>query len=93
MDKINLHSIRMNVLGRINPHWTPAELADECMKEAIHQALILASEKAKIKNETIDVNLNSSIMINNMKIVVDKQSILDVEQLIILNCLLSKSFS
>lgn len=44
----------------------------ECMKEAIHEALVLASEKAKVKWYPEDGTMQG----------VDKQSILDVEKLI-----------
>lgn len=52
----------------------PYSFAIECMKKVIHQALVLASEKAKA------VNPVKGGMIQPAE--VDKQSILDIEKLI-----------
>lgn len=78
MDKIDLHSIRMQALKNLNdipyPGWTPAQLADESMKLAIRQALVLASEKA---TATAYSNQDGEWA------EINEQSILDIEKLIV----------
>jgi hypothetical protein len=57
---------------------TPGQYREACMKEAIHQALVLASEKATTMDE-YGGNTGSQYYDS----VVDKQSILDIEKLIV----------
>lgn len=81
MDKIDLDaiisSIKMPVTGRclndrLNNDKVNIIAIKNCMKEAIHQALVLASEKAQITKVG-----------RYLVAIVDKQSILDVEILIV----------
>jgi len=62
-------SIKDIKLGQIDLMFDQAK---RCMKEAIHQSLVLASE-----NATVDISEGGS------DIGVDKQSILDIEKLIV----------
>lgn len=72
MDKIDLDAIidkvRQPHPGRWDSITVNEMAAKECMKEAIHQALVLASEQAWYSYENQEIN---------------KQSILDVEKLVI----------
>jgi len=75
MDKIDLDAILKDKFTK-NAHTKEGikEVVKSCMKEAIHQALVLGSEKAKTQ-----IDLSSS----NTADVIDKQSILDVEKFIV----------
>lgn len=55
---------------------SPQQERQACMKEAVHQALVLASEKAAIEWDEGDDG-------EAVTVGIDKQSILDVEKLII----------
>lgn len=76
MDKIDLDAIINNFknTSRIEEPYTNSDFK-KCMKEAIHQALVLASENAVAKENPADYGSGD--------IWVDKQSILDVEKLIV----------
>lgn len=101
MDKIDLDAIINNnrtaltnrsldsVLGS-RPY---SKMLREVMREAIHQALQIASENAKlITHHTMHpkgypygmVNQQPDVDLNDQYIIVEEQSILDVEKLIIL---------
>lgn len=75
MKTIDLDAIAVRLIDA-RTHYTKIMIARAAMKEAIHQALVLAGEKATIKmvreERTRDVYPY-----------VDKQSILDVEKLIV----------
>lgn len=77
-DKIDLDAI-IEEEGK-NPYYegdVPYTFATECMKKAIHQALVLASRKA------IAGCIHDHRDGGGMIAIVDKQSILDVEKLIV----------
>lgn len=78
MDKIDLDSIMNKIAsGLINhPRESPYTFASECMKEAIYQALVLASE-----NATASLGWDGHIG-SEPHGVVNRQSILNVEKLI-----------
>lgn len=74
MDKIDLDGI-------INKNWSATQVSSDivelrdCMKEAIDQALVLASDRAKAEG-TVDED-------HNVVAWVEKQSILDIRKLIV----------
>lgn len=77
MDKIDLDAILQQEYKLDGPIFS--DRIKRCMKEAIHQALVLASENATIKGEyKIAIEGNGFT-----EHTVDKQSILDVEKLIV----------
>lgn len=89
MDTIDLDAIIKDA-GAFSTHGQQMKWA---MKEAIHQALVLASESAKLEieyyksvtmhNRTgIDIKYDDSKHFAE-KVFVDKQSILDIEKLIV----------
>lgn len=88
MDKIDLDAIikefRPNSIyvGDYTAFFARVDVT-KLMTEAIHEALVLASEKAITERYPIDPKKNSSSSYNNMDIRVDKQSILDIEKLIV----------
>ena len=74
MDTIDLDAIILHQQVREGSGAFTWQETKEFMKEAIHQALVLASEKAKAEG-TIDED-------HNVMAWVDKQSILDITKLI-----------
>jgi hypothetical protein len=83
MDKIDLDAI-INAhpkFGLFNPTGTIGEDIRAMLKEAIHQALVLASEKAQVYYAKHDSTTQPGTISITVK--VDKQSILDVEKLIV----------
>lgn len=82
MDKIDLDAI-IHEFGDGRPG-TNFHLKN-CMKEAIHQALTLASEQAQIQRTRASARKDpsSGMFIDPLELVVDKQSILDIKNLIV----------
>jgi hypothetical protein len=76
MDQIDLDAIISKMEDEREDYDLSNDFMKVCMKEAIHQALVLASEKATATAILTHYDHNSYIG------VVDKQSILDVEKLI-----------
>lgn len=76
MDKIDLDAIYTKIMGGNTSTTYPSRVKD-MMKEAIHQALVLASEKAI--TDGIPTDICGTWEITG----VNKQSILDVENLIV----------
>lgn len=74
MNKIDLEAIAMKYI-KARPHHTKLMIARAVAIEVAHQALVLASEKAT--THRIDVGYHE------YETEVDKQSILDVEKLIV----------
>lgn len=94
MDKIDLDAIQLKYITKEKGTVYPTnEQVSEMMKEAIHQALVLASEEAKVmecyhtdKRKDIDGLEQVNIFNPNgpdSYVIVDKQSILDCEKYIV----------
>jgi len=78
-NKIDLNSIiaEVNKLPKFNGGvYTEAQYAKKCMEIAIHKTLLLASENAKMKAQ-------KGGGIDDIFWVIDKQSILDIDKLIV----------
>lgn len=90
MDKIDLDAILEDKVGRMED-FQQEMCIKEAMKEAIHQALVLVSEKAELawKRGYLEHITNDKQEVcfehhNNSTIYyIDKESILDVEKLIV----------
>lgn len=84
MDKIDLDAIFRDVSAKPLPNVNkvPQSYYKVMMKEAIHQALVLASEKAKTKQvrKKYEDTKGDYYYIAD---IVDKESILDIEKLIV----------
>lgn len=79
MDKINLDNIIEKTENEREDYDLSTNFMKVCMKEVAHQVLVLASENAIIKGEyKIAIEGNGFI-----EHIVDKQSILDIEKLIV----------
>lgn len=86
MECIDLDGIilqKASLLAALSKESTPKNRMREALKEAIRQALKLASENATYKTEAIDPTKNCNLSTTNLRILVDKQSILDIEKLIV----------
>lgn len=81
MDKIDLDAILQQEYKLDGPIFS--DRIKRCMKEAIRQTLVLVSENATYKAISIEPNKENIFTLINMKIIIDKQSILDIEKLIV----------
>lgn len=78
-NKIDLDGIRKSI-AKLPGNRGEGEFTDACMKEAIRQALVLASEKAKVRKTYKEENSKIKCLCKHG---VDKQSILDVNDLVV----------
>lgn len=80
MDKIDLNAIAMKLIIA-RPHHTKLMIARSVAREVVHEALVLASEK--VKPAFRELRNTEKGWPGKVWSGIDKQSILDVEKLIV----------